>query len=173
MYCKKCGKFIGTDSDLCDECSKNSNEVFSEFAEKKEETTTPKGATPNEYTPKANTTNPTYNTNNEINLGRAIAGAILGFVGFLISYIAVILLAELLVLDPSDVGGAMVAIIFSVVPSVISLVFGIKSIANFKSTSHVKNGKRIPLLILGISSVVLAGLSLFLVFIIFVILMIV
>ena len=54
----------------------------------------------------------------------------------------------------------MVGLLLGLAPCIIGLVFGIKSISNFKETSYIKSGKRIPTLIMGIASTAQAGLGL-------------
>ena len=151
MYCKKCGKFIGNDSDLCDECKLNEGDVFSEFSERKEDLTTI-------Y---CHTSAPSSNV---ISLGKSIAAIILSNIGFWLIYIGIIVMGELAAYG-SDFDSAIAFMIIGCIPSVLGLIFGIQSISYFKSTSMIKSGKRIPVLILGISSVVMAGIGLFLSFI--------
>lgn len=157
MYCKKCGKFIGNDSDYCDECSVKETEAFEEFSEKKAEEVPPVY----NYVP---TPAPTYNGSDEIKLGKAIAAMILSELGFWFIYFAITLWATMV--DPYyDYTSVIICVLAGLPMCIISLVFGIQCIKNFKETSHFRNGKRIPVLILGICSVVMAGISLFLVFI--------
>ena len=83
-----------------------------------------------------------------INLGKAIAAMILSYVGFIFIYIGCILATE----------GILPAVcIVGLVPTIIGLVFGCSSISNFKQTKYIRSGKRIPVLILGILSVVNAA----------------
>lgn len=161
MYCKKCGKFIGNDSDLCDECIVKEEEVFSEFSDEK----TGKDVSPMSYQPSMYNNQTTYVADNEINLGKSIAAIILSNIGFWLIYIGIIVMGELAVYSSSDYGSALAFMIIGCIPSVLGLIFGIQSISYFKSTSMIKSGKRIPVLILGISSVVIAGIGLFLAFI--------
>ena len=158
MYCKKCGKFIGNDSDYCDECSVKETEAFEEFSEKKAEEVPPVY----NYAP---TPAPTYNGSDEIKLGKAIAAAILSELGFFFIYFAIIWLGSIVTVDTYDYTTVIICALAGISMSILGLIFGIQSIKNFKATSQFRNGKRIPVLILGISSVVLAGISLFLTFI--------
>ena len=94
---------------------------------------------------------PTEVYQSPINLGKAIAAMILSYVGFIFIYIGFILATE----------GILPAVcIFGFVPTIIGLVFGCSSISNFKQTKYIRSGKRIPVLILGILSVVNAASSL-------------
>lgn len=156
MYCKKCGKFIGNDSDYCDECSVKETEAFEEFSEKKAEEVPPVY----NYVP---TPAPTYNGSDEIKLGKAIAAMILSELGFWFIYFAITILGAMV--TSYDYTSVIICVLAGLPMCIISLVFGIQCIKNFKATSQFRNGKRIPVLILGISSVVLAGISLFLTFI--------
>lgn len=148
MYCSKCGKFIGTDVTVCDECRQK------EAAVKENESHENQYQYAN-YCPPINV--PPINmpqSTVKVNLGKAIAAMILATVGFIFTYIGIFLLVE-------PVAAAVFAVI-GLVPSILGLVFGIQSILNFKKTAYLGGGKRIPVLILGILSVVDAGLSLFL-----------
>ena len=147
MYCKKCGKFIGNDADLCDECASKEQGVFSEFAEKTET------VTPTYYQPAE------INTD-AINLGKSIAAIILSNIGFWLAYIVLIVVGELVMLESIELAGAIFLIVIAFVPCLLGFIFGIQSISNFKATSMIKSGKRIPVLILGISSVIMASLGL-------------
>jgi hypothetical protein len=134
MYCKKCGKFIGNDSDLCDEC-RAKEEVFSEF-----------GGSTTEDTAKTYYNADAYTYTKEVSLGMPIAATILSHIGFFMVYLGVI---------------SVTMFILGLVPSILGLIFGVRSIGYFKSTSAIRSGKRIPVLILGIVSVVMSGLALF------------
>ena len=91
---------------------------------------------------------PTGAYQSPINLGKAIAAMILSYVGFIFIYIGFILATE----------GILPAVcIVGLVPTIIGLVFGCSSISNFKQTKYIRSGKRIPVLILGILSVVNAA----------------
>ena len=149
MYCKKCGKFIGNDADLCDECLAKEQAVFSEFSEPAPETPAPVY-----YQESA------YNAGAQIKLGKSIAAAVLSYLGFLIIYIGFMIMAELASYG-SDISVATAFVLIGCIPNVLGLIFGIQSIKHFKATSMIRSGKRIPVLILGISSVVMAGIGLF------------
>ncbi len=146
MYCQNCGKFIGNDATLCDECREKSGaaETVTQNA-----TQAPNPANQFTYTPES-----------AVSLGKAIAAMVLSNVGFLLIYIGIFVLVGLLASE-SDLGGMPVLFFFGFIVTLLGLIFGIQSINHFKATSMVKTGKRIPLLILGIISVVLASLGLF------------
>ena len=165
MYCKKCGKFIGNDSDLCDECI-GKEEVFSEFSEKKAENTAPVYHQQPTYNPQTTyNAQPTYIGGTEIKLGKAIAAIILSNIGFFLMYIGLILVVELISYGvasyANEMNSALTFMFLGCIPSGLGLVFGIQAIKNFKATSMIKSGKRVPVLILGIVSVVTAATGLF------------
>ena len=145
MYCKKCGKFIGTDADTCDECQQKESAQASNLHENVAF-----------YQP------PTISQDTSvIALGKSIAAMILSTIGFIFAYAGILVVWE--------ETAAIVCFLLGLVPSILGLVFGIQAISNFKKTSYLRSGKRIPLLILGISSVAEVALSLFLSFCILII----
>ena len=164
MYCKKCGKFIGNEADLCDECLSKDGEVFSEFSKEDKKELPPLFYQPPTYTPPQFTNS----ENKPIALGKSIAAVILSTVGFVLVYAAIMIfgvMAETELYDDGLAVGALVLMVISIIPCVLGLVFGIQSISRFKATSAVKSGKRIPLLILGIVSIAQGGMGLVIVFI--------
>ena len=144
MYCRNCGKFIGTDAEICDECAKK--EMLNN--ENAPVQLVKPNANRGYYQPSSSSQDGPV-----INLGKAIASSILATVGFIFIYAALFA-----VIVP---GAAFVCMIIGLVPSILGLVFGVQSISNFKQTSYLGGGKRIPVLILGISSVVEAAISIF------------
>lgn len=153
MYCKKCGKFIGNDADLCDECMAQEETAFGEFSTQKEE---PYGSPAPTY----------YQTSEysgqEISLGKPIAAIILSNIGFALLYIALLVMGELVIYEAAEYGIVVAFWLIGVSLSIVGLILGIQSIKYFRATSMIKSGKRIPVLILGIVSVVIAGVGLFL-----------
>lgn len=144
MYCKKCGKFVGTDADFCDECAKGASPL--------NESETHQSASTSETAPLYQVALALQDTS-VIKLGRAIASIILATVGFIFVYAGLMYAFE-----PTT---ALVCLLLGLVPNVLGLIFGIRSILNFKKTGYIKNGKRIPVLILGIYSVVMTACSFF------------
>ena len=53
----------------------------------------------------------------------------------------------------------ILGLLLGLTPCIIGFAFGLKSISNFKETSYIKSGKRIPVLIMGIASTAQAGLG--------------
>lgn len=123
MYCKKCGRFIGEDIDLCDVCAEETTVVISK------------------QTANVDTSS--------VNLGKAITAAILSNVGFIFAYVGLFTMAIM---------NTMVIILIGSCMIILGFIFGLMSIFNFKNTSNIKSGKRIPVLILGIESVVMSGI---------------
>ena len=144
MYCKNCGKFIGTDAEVCDEC-RQKQEALNE-----NETV---------YQPVV----PPLDTS-AIKLGKAIASIILATFGFVFAYVG-IFVATMETVASGMIVAAGVCLAIAIVPTILGLAFGIQAIKSFKNTSHIKSGKRIPLLILGISSTIYAGSTLFICFV--------
>lgn len=149
MYCKKCGKFIGSDTNICDECKQKEAPSYG----------TATYQAPNPYA-NANFYQPPFiqQDTSVINLGKGIAAAILSTIGFIFAYAALTVIWEPI--------AAIVCILLSLAPTILGLVFGCNSISNFKETSYIKSGKRIPVLILGIASVIYSATSLLFAFII-------
>ena len=144
MYCKKCGKFIDSNADLCYECKQNEVPL--------NENTTYQSA--NSYANTGFYQPPIVQQDTSIiNLGKAIAAMILATIGFIFIYAGLIVAWE-----PT---AATICMVLGLVPTILGLVFGCQAISNFKQTAYIRSGKRIPVLILGILSVVNSGISLF------------
>ena len=159
MYCKKCGKFIGNEADLCDECNAKAQPVFKEFEE------------PSLTRPAAYTYNPTPAPapapQPNVGLGKPIAATILGAFGFWLVYFAMILFIEEMGYGIDDYGTVFVCLLLSIAPCILSLIFGIHSIKAFKAVKGRKNAKAIVSLVLGINAVVFAAIGLFLIMYVF------
>lgn len=169
MYCRKCGKFIGTDADTCDECRQRENgqtrpsagdpyqRQYGESSRRdpygdagRDRNREPSGdqygnSYGNSY---GEWSNVTYRVpekpqdGSQVQLGSAIVAAVLGYVGFLFMYLGV----GLIILPVLS----FVLCMIGAVPTAIAVVLGIRSILHFRETSRIRSGKRIPLLILGI-----------------------
>lgn len=153
MYCKRCGKFIDYEADICNECAAEQNaaiqaEAFGTQPQVKEGSM-------------------------KTGLGRAIAAAILGTVALLFIEIALVIMemgsmdlyfesdlfyaAEAMV----EVGAGMfVLLILAAGCAIPSLILSIKSIKTFKAEGAQGRVKPIPTLVLGIYGVVNAAASL-------------
>ena len=93
----------------------------------------------------------------KIKLGKSIAAAVLSYIGCFIVYIGFMAMAELVSNGGTDTSIAMAFVLIGCIPTLLGLIFGIQSIKNFKQTSMIRSGKRIPVLILGIVAVVTAA----------------
>ena len=149
MYCKKCGTYIDGESELCPACKAQEDFNFD-----------------NNTTVVDNT--PTYTEEEKYNDRRAglkggIAGCILGFIGSIITGIALGLVEFFPV--PS-----IIFILISVALNVISLIKGIQSIKTFINFSKQGKAKPIATLILGIVSLAFSIENFILIFFIFLIL---
>ena len=143
MYCKKCGKFIDGDADICDDCY--TLDVFGDDGKEKEIQAV-------EVTPVGN-----------FSLAKPITAIVLSNIGFYIVYFGIMLMSELLTYELySQIGGAVALALVGAVPCIVGLVFGIQSIKLFKTEVTASKGKRIPTLIMGIVSVVTSASGLLL-----------
>ncbi|MBQ7879667.1 MAG: hypothetical protein IJ317_03355 [Clostridia bacterium] len=145
MYCKQCGKFIGTDEDLCYDCKS---------AQRMEQR--PVEPTPQPQQAYAQPAQPQAERAGSVmtGFGKALAGSIVSVVSF------VFLLMGLI---HSAVGYAASAFLvwgMGVAGGVVSLIFGIQSIKCFKRESAADRKKPIPALVLGIETTVCAAISL-------------
>ena len=143
MYCKYCGTYVEGESDVCPNCKSKENLNNNVFVD--------------------NT--PTYTEQEKYNDRRAglkssIISTIFGEVGFALVYIALIVVA----LEP------VVSLFFmlaSIPFTIIALIKGINCIKLFKRLCKEGRSKPIATLVLGINGVVMAGLSLFFLFLTF------
>lgn len=133
MYCKKCGKFVGGDKDICDECAQAS--VVQPVAK-----------------PSAQ----------PVGLQKPITACILAVIAEILPIIGLSLLELALVSYniPAIVFG-IIFILGSIAPAVVALVLGVRSIKYFNlSESEMPKGKRIASLVLGIAAVANAAVAL-------------
>lgn len=98
--------------------------------------------------------------NRMFGFGKALTSTILGFVGLIIAYVGIMLLAEETAYYYSsyDTTSGIVALLMGLPCPIISLIFGIQSISCFKKRKD-SCAKNIPTLVLGIVGVVLSGLA--------------
>lgn len=166
MYCRKCGKWIDGDAQLCQDCqedTKQNEEFFS----------APKTAAPensNTYTapnpaPNPAPAQPQYVDTGSVmyGFGKALTSTILGIVGFIfacVSYAGIAVAGA-----TSSWALYVVMTLFSVACTVIALVFGPMSIKAFVTQKNAGKKKPIPALVLGIVGVVWAAISVLYLFI--------
>ncbi len=168
MYCTRCGKQIDYDAIVCNEClEKEKLEKDSQI-----ETEAPKAEQEYREVPRyqynvpeeeaealSDTSNPRM-----FGFGKALTSTILGFVGWIVSYIALIVCAVAISEDDAIAAGLVLNLLASGL-SVPSLILGIKSVIGFKSRASRGAVKPIPSLILGIVGLSFSALALFFVFI--------
>jgi hypothetical protein len=133
MYCKKCGKYIDYEADVCNECKEAENAQ----EEVKDE---------NAYNPFEETVAPAPADagNRMYGFGKALASNIIGFFNMFLMAFGIALAA---VYPPLGI----VILLASVAGFVISLIFAIKSIKAFVKRCREKCAKPIATLVLGIS----------------------
>lgn len=155
MYCRKCGKKIDYDAEMCVECQEN-EELFVSV----EETPVQPAQQPTyTYAQPAAAPAPQDNGSRKYGLALGIAGAIVSEFAVVFAYLMIVLgLAS---------GGMATAIFlpFALGTSIFSLVAGIKSINRYKACSNAGKVRPIPTLILGIISLVGAIAAFLLIFI--------
>lgn len=139
MYCSKCGKQIDYHAMVCNECKAAEAGYTGGYY------TAP---TDTPVTPVA----PVQSTR-MVGFGKALAGAILGFIGMYFAVFAI----TFAVLSP--VAGVVLNII-ALALGILSLVFGVQSIKTFKVLKNGPGGSPIATLVLGIVSTVFAGFTL-------------
>lgn len=197
MYCKNCGKYIGDERDLCDDCLASLNTasapINGETTPIEEEVTSSDFGQNNQVNDEPfadfnqNTqvqTQPTYaqplpQKSGKImdGFGKALTAIILGFFAFIFSELGLSIIDSALVSNvyytQSELADAMLTgVIFALLViglSIPALILGIKSIKFGNNAKNENRVKPIPAFVMGIVSTVLSGLSLFLCFIIFII----
>ena len=147
MYCNKCGKYISQGT-KCDDCARA--EYYASQAQQAQQPSY-NYANGNPYA------RPNYNCepepkNRMYGFGKALTSTILGFVGFIWSYIAFG--------EATNYWGdeelALVLILMGLPFIIIPLIFGIQSIKVFTRRKNL-SAKPIATLILGISGLVMSG----------------
>ena len=156
MFCRKCGRQLDGDLTICPECEGitvdsyvSADMSYLDSITPCVETITPEGVAP------------ASNGSRKAGLGKGIAAAVLGFVGFFMVYFALIFMAALL---ESGMGG--MAMIFSAFVALIGVGCSIPAlvfvIASLKlAIRQKKSGKVLPIpaLVLGIAGCVFGGLG--------------
>ena len=168
MYCKKCGRYIGTDDDYCEDCAPASVQHNTEVDNL------------NPILPDINVLQPSYDEVVEpvitktFGLAKAIMACCFGFVGLIVITWAAVALyngyVDFINFDASVISSevaldnALNALLDGVwhlassIPcAVLAMVFGFKAIAKFKYASSVGNLKPVTTLIFGVIGCVLGG----------------
>ncbi len=154
MYCTRCGKEIDYEATICKECE--CELLMEEKARKEAKEAEVVMVDYVSREPKGKVTD---------GLGKAIAASIVGGVGFIFSYMALIFV-DLAIIDyytyESLVGIAVFLSMLSIGAGIVSLIFGIKSIKFFINAKNQGRVKPIPTLVLGIAAVSLSPMTLLL-----------
>ncbi len=161
MYCKKCGKKLDYDGDLCEEC-RNRELVYGDEEKKAETETTSTTYDPFDepsvgVNPASGNGNAAYVPDNGDRMhgfGKALTAAILSEVAVVFAYLGVY--ACIL-----SVALGVFLILATIAMAVISLVFGIQSIKTFVADKNAGKVKPIATLVCGIAGVVAAAVALF------------
>ena len=167
MYCSNCGKFIEGDAKLCKECEAELNKTTAASEDPIDTATdTTSGVPPygydyynqGYYQPSQNGyyCDQPEPQNRMYGFGKALTSAILSFFGVLFAYVAMV--AGLI--EPA-VG--VVLLLISLPCTVVSFIFGLKSINTFRARKATCV-KPIPTLILGIEGISSSGAALLMAF---------
>ena len=168
MYCTRCGKEIDYDAIVCNECLEKEKNAEAQCEAPRAEDV--KAEPQYQEVPRYQYAEPApaapvYSANPRmLGFGKALTSAILGFVGWIFSYVALVVSAVSIEYDDAIIAGVLFLLV-GIGLSVPALIFGIKSITLFKSCTRVGAAKPIPTLILGIVGLSFAALSLFFAFI--------
>ena len=176
MYCRKCGKWIDGDAEMCADCQQNEDL----FKVENEEPAQPTGQNAQyEYffngaqeqpaqqpwqqpaqQPWQQPVQPQDKGSRMTGFGLALAGAIVSEFAILFSYLFMVMVLA------GGMGG-FVMFPFAVGTAIFTLISGIKSLNTSKACVQAGKVKPIPTFILGIINVVGAGLSFFFIFLSF------
>lgn len=147
MYCRKCGKEINYDAEMCVECQEN-EELFRVEGEETPQPPVFEYAMPVQQ-----------------DKGSRMEGFGLALAGAIVSEFAIVFAYLLLVLMLASGGmGGVVMLPLSAGTSVFSLVAGIKSVKKSKECVNAGKVKPLPAFIMGIVSIVSAGFAFFFIF---------
>lgn len=158
MYCRKCGKWIDGDAQLCEDCR-------AESAKAEQAYSAPKSAAPENpyynapaYSPAPAPAQPQTDATDSImySFGKALTSTILGIVSFIFACVSY---AGIAVAVTSSWAMYVIMTIISLTGMIISFVFGPSSIKAFISQKNAGKKKPIPALVLGIIGTVWASIS--------------
>ena len=177
MYCRKCGKWIDYEADICVDCQQNEelfkveNEETAQQAEQnKQYGYFMNGSTQQPYG------QPTYGQPaysqpmygqpvQPQDKGSRMAGFGLALTGTIISFFAFIFSCVFTALAATGIGAALVFFVLATGLTVFTLISGIKSLNTSKACVRAGKVKPIPAFIMGIVNIVMAGLSFLYIFI--------
>lgn len=160
MYCRKCGKMVEDDKELCVDCQEMDVFFGDEQAKASE---------------KVETVAPKLEGSRKTGMAKGLVGTILGAVAYFIACVGFGLISGALEVVEEEAylydsveqvlkelnlyGGTVFCAVVPLLMFVPSLVLGILSISCFKCEKNAGRVKPIPTLVLGIVSVVLAALN--------------
>lgn len=184
MYCRKCGKQVNGNEELCEECRHNEL-VFGEEQKRAQQTNANayNNANANAYYNGASARQPAVNENRMLSFPIALTGTILGVFAYIFMLMSLIYMGKYAVAISGESyyysayralayrNVAWVFFILGLAGAICALVFGIKSIMAFARVKRDGGVRPIPALVLGIISVVAAGISFLFAFITFIVLM--
>ena len=161
MYCKKCGKKLDYDGDLCEEC-RNRELVYGDEQTKAETASTAYDPFDEPSTDANRATgngNVAYMPSGENGdrmhgFGKALTSAILGDVGVVLAYFGIY--ASIF-----SVGLGIFLILGSIALAVLGLVFGIQSVQTFIADKNAGRVKPIATLVCGIIGIVGSAVTAF------------
>lgn len=170
MYCKKCGKQLDHDGDICKACAEN--EAY--FGSAQQESAPAQEAAPTIAPAPAQAAQPiAQDGDKKFGFGKALASTIMGAISNGMASIAsgVPLGIELAIMELGyatgsaeiALGGIAITIILALISiglAIPALIMGIKSIKTFNERKSAGYAKPIATLVLGIIGVVCAGFAL-------------
>ncbi len=148
MYCYKCGKYTETDETLCPECKAQQNQAQ------------PQVVVPAQTTEQIINVKAPTNKAGIIGLVMGIVAMVLTLVAFVFADVGIIMMEE----GNYEAGymASVVALVMNIVavaPIVLSIVFGVKGIKNFKKAGKLGTKRPIPGFVMGIAGIPAAGFS--------------
>lgn len=169
MYCKKCGKQLDFDGDICKDCAENESYFGSA-----QQSAPAQEAAPTVASAPAQTAQPVAQAGDrKFGFGKALASTIMGVISNGMASIASsVPLAIELIIDELGyanggaemaLGGIAITIILALISiglAIPALIMGIKSIKTFNERKNAGYVKPVATLVLGIIGVVFAGLAL-------------
>lgn len=150
MYCTKCGKWTGDNATLCKDCQAAADMAAATARAAQE---APPFTGDLNALLRSGAIAPADPENKMFGFGRALASTIVGTIGFIVSYMAMII-----GIFNEETGIALV--IIGAVLGMIALVDGVVSIAIFRARCALKCSKPVATLVLGIVGLVSAALAL-------------
>ena len=147
MYCKKCGKLLPGEADLCRDCFDQANKAAQQ---------TPYYGRPPVVAVPVDRDNRMYG------FGKALASTIMSESAFIAVIFSFVFFFEMIATDagPIEIMTAFVSYVALFAVIVVALVFGIRSISTYSRRSREGCAKPVPTLVLGIIGVVSSAIAL-------------